>query len=63
MRCTCIPARGIKGPKTFICSLDSGSWSCQCGGIRMATSGSADALAGLIAGLAAQGAYPLLAVQ
>jgi hydroxyethylthiazole kinase-like uncharacterized protein yjeF len=53
----------MKGPKTFICSPDGGSWSCEGGGIGMATSGSGDALAGLIAGLAARGASPLLAVQ
>ena len=53
----------MKGPKTFICSPDGGSWSCEGGGIGMATSGSGDVLAGLIAGLAARGAPPLRAVQ
>jgi ADP-dependent NAD(P)H-hydrate dehydratase len=53
----------MKGPQTFICSPDGESWFCEGGGIGMATSGSGDVLAGLIAGLAARGATPLLAVQ
>jgi NAD(P)H-hydrate repair Nnr-like enzyme with NAD(P)H-hydrate dehydratase domain len=52
----------MKGPKTFICSPDE-SWLCEGGGIGMATSGSGDVLAGLIAGFAARGAPPVLAVQ
>lgn len=53
----------MKGPDTFVCAPDGGSWRCEGGGIGMATSGSGDVLAGLIAGAAARGASPLLAVQ
>jgi ADP-dependent NAD(P)H-hydrate dehydratase len=53
----------MKGPDTFICAADGGTWFCRGGGIGMATSGSGDVLAGLIAGFAARGASALLAVQ
>jgi ADP-dependent NAD(P)H-hydrate dehydratase len=52
----------MKGSTTFICS-PSQSWQCEGGGIGMATSGSSDVLAGLIAGFAARGAPPVRAVQ
>ena len=53
----------MKGPSTFVCASDGDSWKCEGGGIGMATSGSGDVLAGLIAGFAARGAPVLLAVQ
>jgi hydroxyethylthiazole kinase-like uncharacterized protein yjeF len=53
----------MKGPNTYICSPDGRSWCCEGGGIGMATSGSGDVLAGLIAGLAARGVASLPAVQ
>jgi hydroxyethylthiazole kinase-like uncharacterized protein yjeF len=51
----------MKGATTFICVTDQ-SWICEGGGIGMATSGSGDVLAGLIAGFAARGAPIVQAV-
>jgi ADP-dependent NAD(P)H-hydrate dehydratase len=56
-------AVAMKGPTTFVCAPDGTVSPCEGGGVGMATSGSGDALAGLIAGFAARGASPLLAVQ
>lgn len=51
----------MKGGCTFIVSPQGAVWSCDQGNIGLATSGSGDTLAGVIAGLAARGATPLQA--
>ncbi len=51
----------LKGPETFIASPDGQVLHNVAGNAGLATSGSGDALAGLIAGLAARGAEPLQA--
>ncbi|KAB0678530.1 NAD(P)H-hydrate dehydratase [Aureimonas leprariae] len=53
----------MKGTSTFVCDPDAGPWLCEGGGIGLATSGSGDVLAGIVAGLLARGATPLLATQ
>ncbi|MDP3173409.1 MAG: NAD(P)H-hydrate dehydratase, partial [Phenylobacterium sp.] len=51
----------MKGEETFIVSPDGRAWSHAGGVIGLATSGSGDVLAGVIAGLLARGASPLAA--
>lgn len=51
----------MKGAETFIVSPDGGVWRHAGGVIGLATSGSGDVLAGVIAGLLARGASPLAA--
>jgi NAD(P)H-hydrate repair Nnr-like enzyme with NAD(P)H-hydrate dehydratase domain len=50
----------LKGAETFICAGDRLSCN-RAGNVGLATSGSGDVLAGLIAGLAARGAVPFVA--
>ncbi|TDK32352.1 NAD(P)H-hydrate dehydratase [Rhizobium deserti] len=50
----------MKGSQTVI-TAPTGIWRYQGGGVGLATSGSGDVLAGIIAGLAARGAEPLIA--
>ncbi len=47
----------LKGSRTLITAPD-GDWLYEGGGIGLATSGSGDVLAGIIAGLSARGAEP-----
>lgn len=51
----------MKGGCTFVVSPQGEAWSCDRGNIGLATSGSGDTLAGVIAGLAARGATPVQA--
>jgi NAD(P)H-hydrate repair Nnr-like enzyme with NAD(P)H-hydrate dehydratase domain len=51
----------LKGRETFIASPDGRAYVNRAGTIGLATSGSGDVLAGLIAGLVARGAEPLRA--
>ena len=51
----------MKGGCTFIVSPDGEAWACNQGNIGLATSGSGDTLAGIIAGLLARGAAPVCA--
>ena len=51
----------MKGGCTFIVSPQGAVWSCDRGNVGLATSGSGDTLAGVIAGLAARGATPVQA--
>jgi hydroxyethylthiazole kinase-like uncharacterized protein yjeF len=51
----------MKGAESFIVSPDGKAWRHGGGGVGLATSGSGDVLAGLIAGLLARGATPLAA--
>lgn len=53
----------MKGACTFICSPCGTAWSCRQGNVGLATSGSGDTLAGIIAGLLARGAAPAQAAQ
>jgi hydroxyethylthiazole kinase-like uncharacterized protein yjeF len=53
----------MKGSRTYIASPQGEVWACQQGNIGLATSGSGDTLAGIIGGLLARGASPLLAAQ
>lgn len=53
----------MKGACTFICSSCGTTWSCSNGNVGLATSGSGDTLAGIIAGLLARGAAPAQAAQ
>ena len=53
----------MKGGNTHIASPQGEIWSCSQGNVGLATSGSGDTLAGIIAGLLARGASPLLAAQ
>lgn len=48
----------LKGPNTHVASPRGEIWRYEGGGIGLATSGSGDTLAGLVAGLAARGAEP-----
>lgn len=48
----------MKGGCTFIVDPQGRSWSCDRGNVGLATSGSGDTLAGIIAGLVARGATP-----
>ena len=49
----------MKGPSTFIVSPQGEAWFCSHGTVGLATSGSGDTLAGIIAGLLARGATPV----
>lgn len=49
----------LKGPRTFIVAPDGEAWCHEGGGPGLGTSGSGDALAGLITGFAARGATPM----
>lgn len=51
----------MKGACTFIVTPDGTAWSCDRGNVGLATSGSGDTLAGIVAGLLARGATPLAA--
>jgi ADP-dependent NAD(P)H-hydrate dehydratase len=51
----------LKGPVTSIVVPQGGAWSFSQGGVGLATSGSGDTLAGIVAGLLARGASPLQA--
>lgn len=51
----------LKGPSTYIVSPDGDAYRYDGGSIGLATSGSGDALAGIVAGLLARGAEPLRA--
>ncbi|HYF06250.1 MAG TPA: ADP/ATP-dependent (S)-NAD(P)H-hydrate dehydratase, partial [Acetobacteraceae bacterium] len=51
----------MKGACTFIVTPDGSAWSCDRGNVGLATSGSGDTLAGIVAGLLARGATPLAA--
>ena len=48
----------MKGGCTFVVDPEGAAWSCDLGQVGLATSGSGDTLAGLIAGLVARGATP-----
>jgi len=49
----------MKGGCTFVVSPQGAAWSCDQGNVGLATSGSGDTLAGVIAGLIARGASPV----
>lgn len=51
----------MKGGCTFIVDPNGRAWSCDHGNVGLATSGSGDTLAGIIAGLLARGAAPTAA--
>lgn len=51
----------MKGPGTFVVSPDGRAWCVDRGNVGLATSGSGDTLAGIIAGLLARGATPVAA--
>jgi hydroxyethylthiazole kinase-like uncharacterized protein yjeF len=51
----------MKGASTHVVSPDGEAWLCQNGSIGLATSGSGDTLAGILAGLLARGTQPALA--
>ena len=51
----------LKGPVTFIASPEGGVLRFECGDVGLATSGSGDTLAGIVAGLLARGADPFTA--
>jgi hydroxyethylthiazole kinase-like uncharacterized protein yjeF len=51
----------MKGGCTFIVSPQGEAWSCDQGNVGLATSGSGDTLAGVVAGLLARGASPVQA--
>ena len=53
----------LKGSCTHIAVPHGEVWQCRQGNVGLATSGSGDTLAGVIAGLMARGAAPLLAAQ
>jgi len=53
----------MKGSRTHIASPQGELWTCNHGNVGLATSGSGDTLAGIIAGLLARGTAPLLAAQ
>ncbi len=53
----------LKGPSTHIASPEGGIWTYSNGNVGLATSGSGDTLAGIIAGLLARGVSPLEAAQ
>lgn len=51
----------VKGAATHIVSYEGEEWLCEHGTVGLATSGSGDTLAGIIAGVLARGAAPALA--
>ncbi len=51
----------MKGASTHVVSPDGEAWLCENGSIGLATSGSGDTLAGILAGLLARGTHPALA--
>jgi NAD(P)H-hydrate repair Nnr-like enzyme with NAD(P)H-hydrate dehydratase domain len=51
----------MKGASTYVVSPDGEAWLCENGSIGLATSGSGDTLAGILAGLLARGTPPALA--
>ncbi|HWL83841.1 MAG TPA: NAD(P)H-hydrate dehydratase [Roseomonas sp.] len=51
----------MKGGCSHIVTPEGAAWSCDQGGVGLATSGSGDVLAGIVAGLLARGASPLSA--
>jgi ADP-dependent NAD(P)H-hydrate dehydratase len=51
----------MKGPRTYVVSPEGEAWLCENGSIGLATSGSGDTLAGILAGLLARGTKPTLA--
>jgi hydroxyethylthiazole kinase-like uncharacterized protein yjeF len=51
----------MKGAKTHVVSPDGEVWLCDNGSIGLATSGSGDTLAGILAGLLARGTQPTVA--
>jgi hydroxyethylthiazole kinase-like uncharacterized protein yjeF len=51
----------MKGGCTFVVSPQGEAWSCDRGNVGLATSGSGDTLAGVVAGLVARGATPVQA--
>ena len=51
----------MKGASTHVVSPNGDAWLCENGSIGLATSGSGDTLAGIIAGLLARGTIPALA--
>jgi hydroxyethylthiazole kinase-like uncharacterized protein yjeF len=51
----------MKGASTHVVSPDGEAWLCENGSIGLATSGSGDTLAGILAGLIARGTPPTLA--
>jgi ADP-dependent NAD(P)H-hydrate dehydratase len=53
----------LKGARTYIAAPDGGSWTYSDGNVGLATSGSGDTLAGIVAGLLARGVAPLEAAQ
>jgi len=53
----------LKGPCTYIATPDGPAWTYSDGNVGLATSGSGDTLAGIVAGLLARGADPLEAAQ
>jgi hydroxyethylthiazole kinase-like uncharacterized protein yjeF len=53
----------LKGPETFVVKPDGQCWTYKEGSVGLATSGSGDTLAGVIAGLLARGAPPENAAQ
>lgn len=53
----------MKGSRTHLASPQGEIWSSSHGNVGLATSGSGDTLAGIIVGLLARGASPLLAAQ
>jgi ADP-dependent NAD(P)H-hydrate dehydratase len=53
----------LKGPCTYITTPDGDTWTYSDGNVGLATSGSGDTLAGIVAGLLARGVSPLGAAQ
>jgi hydroxyethylthiazole kinase-like uncharacterized protein yjeF len=51
----------MKGASTHVVSPNGEAWLCENGSIGLATSGSGDTLAGILAGLLARGTHPALA--
>jgi hydroxyethylthiazole kinase-like uncharacterized protein yjeF len=51
----------MKGARTHVAAPDGEAWLCENGSIGLATSGSGDTLAGILAGLLARGTHPALA--
>lgn len=49
----------MKGGCTFVVTPEGQAWSCDRGNVGLATSGSGDTLAGIVAGLLARGAAPV----